>query len=606
MNMRRLVFPIVLCSLVGLSVTGLVLTRTLKEEARDADVATGKGRPDGAPEKAGRPRRERRVDTRTLLTARSLSALAESKEEQLLAKQSERLADHAVDLAFADALRQAVENPPPETPEIREFNRIKGERQAVVTEDNKRIQQLQKRLERASEPDAETLQAQLEVLKAQLELDQDELLEASEDLERVGGDPQAKVRRLKEAYEAAQKEPRPLPAAKEAVQASTSLMAKIRRWRFQSSKLSRLRQAQQDAQGRVKRMTDRRTKAVAKLKAESEGRDAIKQRAAQAVGASASREEAEAALHALRQQAYEQRRVTELGKRIQDYQDLSEVYQNWSELVEGYRRLALNQVFRGLIWVLGVLLGALLVGRLVEHIFHGVSKEEPSQRTLQNLFKFGIHFVGAVVVLFITFGTPTQVTTILGLAGAGLTVALKDFIVAFFGWFILMGRNGIRVGDWVEIRGVGGEVVEVGPLHTVILETGAWSDSGHPTGRRVSFVNNFAMEGHYFNFTTSGQWMWDELHVLIPHGQDPYPIMEGIQERVEAATSANAQVAEQEWRKATTRYRVRSFSAVPGLQLRPSKDGVELRVRYITRAFERHETRKNLYKEVLDLMHQKG
>jgi small-conductance mechanosensitive channel len=46
--------------------------------------------------------------------------------------------------------------------------------------------------------------------------------------------------------------------------------------------------------------------------------------------------------------------------------------------------------------------------------------------------------------------------TMIGLAPAGLTVVLKDYIVSFFGWFALMGRNGIRLGDWVEIEGVGG------------------------------------------------------------------------------------------------------------------------------------------------------
>jgi len=195
------------------------------------------------------------------------------------------------------------------------------------------------------------------------------------------------------------------------------------------------------------------------------------------------------------------------------------------------------------------------------------------------------------VILFVIFGMPSQATTILGLAGAGLTVAMKDFIVAFFGWFVLMGKNGIRVGDWVEINGVGGEVVEVGLLKTVLLETGSWTDSGHPTGRRVSFVN------------TSGQWMWDELQILIPPAQDPYPVIDGIQKLVENETRANAKAAEEEWQRVTTRYRVQAFSAVPGINVMPTAAGIEVRVRYITRAYERHAARKRLYEAIVGLMH---
>ena len=128
--------------------------------------------------------------------------------------------------------------------------------------------------------------------------------------------------------------------------------------------------------------------------------------------------------------------------------------------------------------------------------------------------------VGVLLALLVLIGPPGQLATYVGFAGAGLTVALKDFIVGFIGWFVLMGKNGIRLGDWVEINEVSGEVVELGPFHTVLLETGNWAESGHPTGRRVTFSNSFAIEGHYFNFSTAGQWLWDELQVVLPTGED--------------------------------------------------------------------------------------
>jgi len=140
-------------------------------------------------------------------------------------------------------------------------------------------------------------------------------------------------------------------------------------------------------------------------------------------------------------------------------------------------------------------------------------------------------------------------------------------------------------------------------LKTVLLETGSWTDAGHPTGRRVSFVNSFAIEGHFFNFTTSGQWMWDEIQVLIPPSQDPYPIIDSIQKLVEKETQLNAGKAEAEWKQATAKYRVQALSAVPGINVVPTAAGIEVHVRYITRANERHEARKRMYEAVVAMMH---
>jgi small-conductance mechanosensitive channel len=211
-----------------------------------------------------------------------------------------------------------------------------------------------------------------------------------------------------------------------------------------------------------------------------------------------------------------------------------------------------------------------------------------------------------LVILLILVGMPNQFGTMIGIVGAGLTVALKDFIVAFFGWLVLMGRNGIRLGDWVEINGVSGEVIELGMFHTVLLETGNWSDAGHPTGRRVTFTNSFAIEGHYFNFSTSGQWLWDELQVVVPAGQDCYPIVDAITKQVTAATAESARQAEEEWQRAVPTQRGKTFSGTPGINVKPVVGGVEIAVRYLTRADERFQLRAKLFQAAVDLLGQKA
>jgi small-conductance mechanosensitive channel len=165
-----------------------------------------------------------------------------------------------------------------------------------------------------------------------------------------------------------------------------------------------------------------------------------------------------------------------------------------------------------------------------------------------------------------------------------------------------MGPNGIRVRDWVEIDGVGGEVVELGIFRTWLLETGNWTAHGHPTGRRVSFLNGYAIRGKYFNFSTVGQWMWDEIKISVPPGTGIHPLIEKIYQATVAATEADAKMAEAEWKRVTHEEGSPQFSAMPSVNLRPAGAGIDIHVRYITRAGVRLEKRNHLFETVIDLM----
>jgi small-conductance mechanosensitive channel len=166
-----------------------------------------------------------------------------------------------------------------------------------------------------------------------------------------------------------------------------------------------------------------------------------------------------------------------------------------------------------------------------------------------------------------------------------------------------MGKNGIRVGDWVEINGIGGEGVETGLFRTVMLETGNWTDKGHPTGRRITLMNSFAVRGQYFNFSTTGQWMWDEITVTIPPSENSYRVIELIHNAVLKQTENDARLASQEWKRVTRRNSLGQFTAASSIDMRPGIHGIDLVVRYVTRASGRFEVRNRLYQCVIDLLH---
>ncbi len=511
-----------------------------------------------------------------------MAAMASTPEEQALAHEAEKVGDHEVDLAFFDALRTAEENPPPLSPEAKLLEERKNKATLALKEDQESIAQLTRKLATAPESQKDNLQDQIDVARAQMDLDQDELDDASEDLEQAGGDPQSKIKRLKAEHDASDRsnaQPASAMNPHEQDYKAHTMLAVFRSWKALRDKKALIDEARQEAVVKAQRLSNRHAMLAAQVEREKESRGAAKQQAKGfAAGSKASsRDESKAgaqtALDSLKQYSRDQKKLADLGRRVQDEQELNDTY-----------------------------LVVYLAHRVIDRLFGGVHPENKRVDTLRAVVKFGAEALGAIVILFIVFGMPSETTTILGLAGAGLTVASKDVIMAFFGWFLLMGRNGIRVGDWVEINGVGGEVIEIGLLKTVLLETGNWADAGHPTGRQVSFVNSFAIEGHYFNFSTSGQWMWDELQLTISGDQDPYAVIDGLQKLVAKDTESNAKKAEQEWQHTTTRYHVQAFSAEPAINVRPSGSGVEVRVRYITRAYERHETRKRLYEAVVAML----
>jgi small-conductance mechanosensitive channel len=533
------------------------------------------------------------VDKTPLTTARDLAAWAATLDDQDLARDAERVADHEVDLDFASALRRVSALPPQTPPETKAAEDRVRQMEAQIKKDQAAALDLQAKAEHARDAEKSDLEGQSELADAQLALDEDEIADAKGDLERVGADVQSKVVKAREQHEKLEAARSPMVYGGAVAKGSApahSFRAHAQEWFQLRNALTQVRAAQQDASNAAARLSEKHDSLEKQVQLE----EARKQSLAGA-----------AALQSVQQLSLDQRSMAELDKRIQDHQELAGIYGRWIDSLQIRKMAATHSMIQTLLWMTIIVLVSFLLGRIVERFLGETAPDHKRLLTLRTVIRFLLKTAALIGVLYMLFGAPEQMPTILGLVGAGLTVALQGFILGFCGWFILMGRNGIRVGDWVEINGVGGEVLEIGLLRTVLLETGTATGSGYPTGRQVAFVNSYAVSGHYFNFSTSGQWLWDELLVQVPPAEDSSAMVETILQMVTKETEKNARMAEQEWERVTHRYGVKSFSAAPSISVRPASLGVEIVVRYITRAQERYEVRSHLYQTVVEILHQK-
>ena len=543
------------------------------------------------------------VNLRPWETAQALASLAVSSEENEFARDAERLADHEVDQAFAAALRQARLQA--------QHTTLTGEAQAISQkvvqleqlkmQDQALVNSLTPTSSGAAGSDSDTGDAQLtsdsddlEVAKAQLGLDSDELADAQRDLDRASGDNSSEIQDELTAHEASmQKYDREVQrggqiAVLSAEQYRTGA-EQVGAWFSQRKRKGLIEQARQDTENDVRILITEHNTLEAKAAAE---------------GIAGTAQDHAKKLASLQDRSVEHQILSIYDDRIQTEQQLAAVYANWSAQVQLQHHILLHMILKSLMGILLILLGMFLCDSLMRRLMAHPVMERRQMRTLQNVFALCIQALGLGLILLTIFGSPRETPTILGLATAALTIALQDYILAFLGWFVLMGKNGIHVGDWVEINGVSGEVTEIGLMTTTLMETGGLADQGHPTGRRISFMNGFAIRGQYFNFSTAGQWMWDEITMSVPVSIDIHAVMDEVRKVVVEDTQEDSRLAEQEWKHGAQDEGLGRFGTDPLISLRPSGSGADLHIRYVTSAFKRFDLRNRLYQRVVELLNQ--
>jgi small-conductance mechanosensitive channel len=545
------------------------------------------------------------IDLSPWQTAEALAPLAVTAEEKEYAHNAERLADHDVDQAFASALRQATLRAQHTTlsGDALALSQKIATLQQLIKQDQAQVQSITQQLNSPSNQakngaPAPVDSGDLDVAKAQLGLDSDELADAQQDLDRATGDQTAQIQAELSAHEASMRayDKRVQSGGDVAVVSARregTMATRVMAWFAQRSRDQLLQQALKQTQTDIQAMTSAHNALEVKANAG-------------AAGASPSNPDRSARLAQIKDKAAERQILSIYDDRIQTKQQLSTVYGKWSAQVQLQHRIVLHLILQSVALIAFIGICMVLCDFLVRRLMDNPALDRRRSQTLRSILELSIQVFGGVIILLVIFGSPRETPTILGLATAALTIALQDFIIAFLGWFVLIGKNGIHVGDWVQINGVGGEVVEVGLFSTTLLETGTLADRALPTGRRITFMNGFAIRGQYFNFSTSGQWMWDEITLDLPASGNVHEVLDRIQKAVVAETEKNADLAEQEWKRGAHGSSLSHFSATAVENLRPSASGIEVLVRYVTRASERFEVRNRLYQKLIELLRDPG
>jgi len=173
--------------------------------------------------------------------------------------------------------------------------------------------------------------------------------------------------------------------------------------------------------------------------------------------------------------------------------------------------------------------------------------------------------------------------TFAGLITAGIAVALQNVIVSVVGYFFLIGKFGIRVGDRVQVGTVTGEVVDIGLVRFHLLERAGSTTDAEPTGRVVAFSNSvvFQSSGGLFKQIPGTNFIWREIVLRFSSDCDYRAIRDRLQSAMDRAFSDYADNLERQRRQMEL-----SLTSVPTSELKPrvrtyfTTSAVEVMLRY--------------------------
>ncbi|HSH45656.1 MAG TPA: mechanosensitive ion channel family protein, partial [Longimicrobiales bacterium] len=189
--------------------------------------------------------------------------------------------------------------------------------------------------------------------------------------------------------------------------------------------------------------------------------------------------------------------------------------------------------------------------------------------------------------------------TFLGLATAGVAIALRDPIVNFGGWLFLIWRRPYVVGDRIQIGENAGDVIDIRVFQTIILEIGNWVDADQSTGRLITLPNGMVFRDPVANYTRGMQFIWNEIPVPLTFESNWRKAKEILTEIVEKHAREAVEDAEQQMQRASRQYMIFYSTLTPTVYTTVRENGVVLTLRYLCNPRRRRGSSQVIWEDIL-------
>ncbi|WP_211091872.1 mechanosensitive ion channel family protein [Vibrio agarilyticus] len=166
-----------------------------------------------------------------------------------------------------------------------------------------------------------------------------------------------------------------------------------------------------------------------------------------------------------------------------------------------------------------------------------------SQRSWMSRTKNGTAVLIIVLLFFIWRSEVSEFALSLTAIAVAVVVASKEIILCFTGSIQRASSRSFRIGDWIEVGKLCGEVIEHNMMATVIQEIDLNHGQYHYTGKTATLPNSMFFTYPVKNFNFMKRYVYHNFEIIVPKFCNLYPLVPLLVEKIEEHCHYFADVA---------------------------------------------------------------
>ncbi|MGH7565535.1 MAG: mechanosensitive ion channel family protein [Gemmatimonadota bacterium] len=242
---------------------------------------------------------------------------------------------------------------------------------------------------------------------------------------------------------------------------------------------------------------------------------------------------------------------------------------------------------------------AYVIYRIVDRQIRGHVADPEKRHRYRKRVGYTVAAVIVVILAVVFFERLRGIGTFLGFIGAGLAIALREYLAAFLAWFYIVGQRNITLGSRIEVDGVRGDVIDIGVFKVTLVEVRGEEFGDQSSGRLVTIPNFQILTEAVFHFTTSSPFVWDEMEFTITFESDWEKAREIVERIGMEVFEPYRHEVEKGFRRLEKDYAFRYGVTTPIVYTAIGQNGIQLRLRYLTHVRRRRGNRDAISRRIL-------